>query len=131
MNTYLALDDLLEIHRVLIDQIGGSHGLRDQGLLEAALYRPQASFDGADLYPSVIEKAAALFHSLILNHPFIDGNKRVAFTATDVYLRLHGWQIIGVEEELYTFVIAVADGKVSFPDVVTWIGTHTQQSDRL
>lgn len=127
MSVYLSLDDLLEIHRVLIDHTGGSDGIRDQGLLESALYRPQASFAGVDLYPNLVEKAAALFHSLILNHPFIDGNKRVAFTATDVYLRLHGQRIVGAEDALYDFVIAVADGKVTFSEVIKWMYEHTQK----
>ena len=128
MNVYLALDDLLEIHHVLITQTGSSPGVRDLALLDSALHRPQASFDGVDLYATLHEKAAALFHSLILNHPFVDGNKRVAFTATDVYLRLHGRQLTGTEDELYDFVIAVAAGQVTYTKVVEWMETHIQST---
>ena len=84
---FLSLDEVLEIHTVLIERFGGPQGVRDLGLLESALYRPRSGY-----YDDLVEMAAAMFESLIKNHPFVDGNKRVAFFATDVFLRLNGYK---------------------------------------
>jgi len=84
---FLSLDEVIEIHQVLIQRFGGPHGVRDVGLLESALYRPRSGY-----YKSLDEMAAAMFESLIKNYPFVDGNKRVAFFATDVFLRLNGYK---------------------------------------
>ena len=86
---YLSVDEVLEIHTAVIERFGGSDGVRDIGLLESALYRPQSGY-----YADLVEMAAAMFESLINNHPFIDGNKRVAFFSTDVFLRLNGYKIV-------------------------------------
>jgi len=86
-NHFLTLDEVLEMHGTLIKRFGGAAGVRDLGLLESALYRPQTGY-----YTSLLEMAAALFESLINNHPFIDGNKRVAFFSTDVFLRINGYK---------------------------------------
>ena len=83
---HLSVDEVLAIHGRLLDTFGGPPGVRDPGLLESALFRPRTGY-----YRDLAEMAAALFESLIMNHPFIDGNKRVAFFATDVFLRLNGW----------------------------------------
>jgi len=83
---HLTVDEALAIHARLIERFGGRPGVRDPGLLESALYRPQTGY-----YSDLAEMAAALFESLLMNHPFVDGNKRVAFFATDVFLRLNGW----------------------------------------
>ncbi len=88
-NLFLTLDEVLEIHGTLIKRFGGAEGVRDLGLLESALYRPQTGY-----YSTLFEMAAALFESLINNHPFIDGNKRVAFFATDVFLRMNGYKFV-------------------------------------
>jgi len=88
-NLYLTLDEVLEMHSILIKRFGGAQGVRDLGLLESALYRPQTGY-----YHSLFEMAAALFESLIKNHPFVDGNKRVAFFATDVFLRMNGYKFV-------------------------------------
>ena len=87
MVQFLSLDEVIEIHKVLIERFGGPHGIRDKGLLESALYRPASGY-----YKSLDEMASAMFESLIKNHPFVDGNKRVAFFATDVFLRLNGYK---------------------------------------
>ncbi len=90
MTVFLRLEDVLEIHRQVIEATGGSAGVRDVGMLDSAVHRPQASFGGAPLYTELPDQAAALFHSIAMNHPFADGNKRSAFTALDVFLRLNG-----------------------------------------
>jgi len=85
---FLSVDEAVEIHKRLISRFGGPPGLRDRGLLESALFRPRTGY-----YADLPETAAALFESLLMNHPFVDGNKRVAFFATDVFLRLNGWKL--------------------------------------
>ena len=84
---FLSVDEVLEIHTVLIERFGGPPGVRDLGLLESALYRPRSGY-----YADLVEMSAAMFESLIMNHPFVDGYKRVAFFATDVFLRLNGYK---------------------------------------
>lgn len=85
---YLTVADVLGMHTVLMNRFGGALGLRDPGALEAALFRPQTGY-----YGDIVEQAAALMESLAINHPFVDGNKRVAFAAADVFLRINGWRI--------------------------------------
>jgi death-on-curing protein len=97
---HLTLVELLAIHAELLEEFGGVAGVRDPGALEAALFRPQTGY-----YRDVIHEAAALFESLILNHPFVDGNKRVAFAATDVFLRLNGRVALFDDDETYGFII--------------------------
>jgi len=85
---FLTVADVLGMHTVLMQRYGGALGVRDPGALESALYRPQTSY-----YKDIVAEAAALMESLAINHPFVDGNKRIAFAATDVFLRINGWQL--------------------------------------
>jgi death-on-curing protein len=85
---FLSVDEVLAIHQALLDRFGGPPGVRDLGLLESALHRPRTGY-----YRDLVQMAAAQFESLLMNHPFVDGNKRVAFFATDVFLRLNGWRL--------------------------------------
>ncbi len=101
-NLFLTLDEVLEMHGILIKRFGGAEGVRDLGLLESALYRPQTGY-----YSSLFEMAAALFESLINNHPFIDGNKRVAFFATDVFLRMNGYKFVVNGKAAHGFLIGL------------------------
>jgi death on curing protein len=96
---YLTLDDVLSIHRAQIERFGGAHGVRDLGLLEAALMRPQTGY-----YHSLIEQAAALWESLAMNHVFIDGNKRVAFASTQIFLRMNGVSIGAGQSPIIEFI---------------------------
>lgn len=97
---FLSLDEVLAIQERVISAFGGMSGVRDRGLLESALYRPQSGY-----YESLEEMAAALFESLLINHPFADGNKRVAFFATDVFLRLNGWRMQVEAQAAYQFLM--------------------------
>ena len=97
---YLTLDEALALHERLIQAFGGSPGVRDLGLLESALYRPRSGY-----YQDLAQMASALFESLLMNHAFVDGNKRVAFFATDVFLRINGWKIQVSSDEAYDFVV--------------------------
>ena len=97
---FLTLDELLALHERVIQRFGGSAGVRDLGLAESALFRPRSGY-----YDDVVVMAAALFESLLTNHPFVDGNKRVAFFATDVFLRLNGWNIEAESKAAHGFLI--------------------------
>ncbi len=97
---FLTLDEVLGMHEILIKRYGGASGVRDLGLLESALFRPTTGY-----YKDLIELAAAMFESLINNHPFIDGNKRVAFFCTDVFLRINGYKLSVQADEAYGFLM--------------------------
>ena len=114
---FLSVDEVLEIHRASIDRFGGADGVRDKGLLESALYRPQTGY-----YEDVVEMAAAMFESLINNHPFIDGNKRVAFFSTDVFLRLNGYKILVSSRSAYDFLMELfASNSCDLEHLGPWI----------
>lgn len=116
---------ILFIHFRLIETTGGSHGVRDVGALQAAVARPQATFDGEDLYPDPFAKAAALMEPIIKNHPFVDGNKRTAITAAGIFLRRSGYLIETSQDELFRFTLAMATGTSAVKDAETWLRTHT------
>ena len=101
---FLSLDEVVEIHTVLIERFGGPQGVRDFGLLESALFRPQTGY-----YNDLPEMAAAMFESLIKNHPFVDGNKRVAFFATDVFLRMNGYKLQVEAKSAHQFLMKLFD----------------------
>jgi death-on-curing protein len=123
----ISVDVVLKVHLLIINKYGGTHGLRDRGNLESALARPFATFDGIDLYPSSIEKASAIFESLIINHLFIDGNKRTAFVMMRILLHLNKYQIISSEDELYNFIISAAKGDLEYSTIREWLGNHTKE----
>jgi death-on-curing protein len=114
---FLSLDEVLEIHARVIEAFGGADGVRDLGLLESALYRPQSGY-----YEDLVGMAAALFESLLMNHPFVDGNKRAAFFATDVFLRLNGWRIDVDASEAYSRLSGLLEtGQSDFKHLSAWI----------
>jgi len=117
---FLSRDEALEIHRALLDRFGGLAGVRDLGLLESALYRPRTGY-----YADLAEMAAALFESLIMNHPFIDGNKRVAFFATDVFLRLNGYKLKVDARKAHLFLIGLLENdSCTFDNLLPWMREH-------
>lgn len=117
---FLSLDEVLAIQERLIDRFGGDHGIRDQGLLESALFRPQTGY-----YTHIEEMAAAMFESLLINHAFVDGNKRVAFFATDVFLRLNGWKLAVSADAGEEFIVGMLGAKhYSFERILPWIREH-------
>jgi len=126
---YLTAEQVLFIHSRLIDETGGSHGIRDLGLLQSAVSRPMATFGGEDLYPDIFQKAAALMESLIKNHPFIDGNKRTAISSAGIFLRINGYNLETSQEELVDFTLNMATGKTSFTDAVKWFKRYAQKID--
>ena len=121
---YLSLQEVISLHSLLIAQTGGSSGLRDRGALESAVAQPEASFGGEDLYADLPSKAAALGHSLIQNHPFVDGNKRIGHGAMEVFLLLNGHEIHASVDDQEKIIIEVASGKVSRIEFSEWISKH-------
>ncbi|NCN11220.1 MAG: type II toxin-antitoxin system death-on-curing family toxin [Leptospira sp.] len=114
---FLSLEDVLLIHKNQIEIYGGAGEIRDTGLLESAINQPMTSFDGISLHPTIIEKAAAYLYYLCKNHPFLDGNKRVALASSLVFLDINGYDILDPNETLYDFVIGVAEGKFKIEDI--------------
>ena len=114
---FLSLDEAIAIHERLIDRFGGTSGIRDKGLLESALFRPQTGY-----YNDIAELAAALFESLILNHAFVDGNKRVPFFMTDTFLRLNGWKLSVETDAAHSFIVGSLErGECNFATLLPWI----------
>lgn len=128
---YLTSAQVLFIHSRLIAETGGSVGVRDLGLLEAALDRPRATFDGELLYPDLPSQAAALMESLVRNHPFVDGNKRVGITAAALFLRRNGLRLTASNSELEAITLAVARGDVPLDDLTAWFRTHITTDTEL
>jgi death-on-curing protein len=117
---FLSRDEALAIHSTLLERFGGPSGVRDLGLLESALYRPQTGH-----YKDLAEMAAALFESLIMNHPFVDGNKRVAFFATDVFLRMNGYKLKVDANNAHRFLIGLLEKqRCTFDQLLPWIRKH-------
>ena len=123
---YLSLGELVDLHQALLDQTGGATGIRDLGMLESALAQPRATFDGADLHPTLIAKSAALGFSLTLNHPFVDGNKRVAHAAMEVFLLLNGVEIAAPIDEQERLMLTLANGQMTREQLTSWLENHVR-----
>jgi death-on-curing protein len=120
----LSLADVLFIHSAVVDETGGSHGIRDLGLTESAVNQVEQTFDGKDLYPTLYDKAAILFVGLLKNHPFVDGNKRTALAAVGVFLRLNGRCIKADPEALFLWVQECASARANPQSASDWIRSH-------
>jgi death-on-curing protein len=111
----------LAFHKQLIVDYGGLDGLRDEGLLESALAQPESTMFGAELHHNVFEMAAAYGYHLCQNHPFVDGNKRIAFVVMDTFLRINGWEVVAEERAIYTLMLALASGQIDKPHLAQWL----------
>ena len=119
---YILVEDVLAIHEDQVERYGGAHGVRDPGLLEAALFRP-------GYYETLIDEAAALWESLSQNHPFVDGNKRTAFAATFVFLAINGLDVTASDVDAQAFILGLYDsGGVSFENLRAWLLVNTADS---
>ncbi len=124
MTLYLTAVEVLTMHYILIERYGGSHGLRDAGALDSALYRPQSGY-----YEDVIAEAAALWESMTINHPFIDGNKRVGFAVTDTFLRLNDINITATPDKIWKFIDRLlSKGKFEFAALDKWLRKNTEKA---
>jgi len=121
---YLTPAAILFVHDRLLKMFGGAPGTRDEGALQAALARPRATFGQQELYPALFEKAAVLLESLCQNHPFVDGNKRVAYTAAGLFLQQNGWALEAETEEGVAFMLDVASGKRRKEEIRIWVENH-------
>ena len=129
MTRYLSLAEVLTLHRRVIAETGGSEGLRDLGLLESALGQPRQTFGGDDLYPTLAAKATALGFSLIKNHPFVDGNKRVGHAALEAMLMLNGMELSASVDDAELEVLAVAAGERAREEFQSWVEARLVRFD--
>ena len=117
----LTVDEIIELHKRITIATGGASGIRDKGLLESAVLNCYQSFDGIALYPTIIEKAARMAYSISKNHPFVDGNKRIAVTSMLVLLRMNEILLRYAQEDLIALGLGVADGTIDYKGIVHWI----------
>ena len=123
----IPLDRVLRIHQLLINEFGGANGLRDKNGLEAALMRPAATFDGEELYPGAIEKAAAIAESILINHPFLDGNKRISYVLMQLVLLENEKEIVATENDKYALIISISKGELNHQAICKWLEEHSKR----
>jgi death-on-curing protein len=129
VTVYLSPAQAVALHHELLAVFGGLAGVRDRGNLEAAVARPAMTFGGEDLYPDVAAKAAALMHSLILNHPFVDGNKRTGAAAAELMLELNGWALVAGDQDLEDLTLATARGEMSAEALAIWFRQRSRATE--
>ena len=121
---YLTLGEVVELHRRVLQAGGGAPGIRDLGALDSAVAQPKATFGGVDLYPTVVEKATALCFSLVQNHPFVDGNKRVGHAAMETFLVLNGTEIAAAVDDQERLMLDLAAGRIDRVHLTDWLRHH-------
>lgn len=121
---FLSLDDIIESHQNQIDTYGGSHGIRDIGLLESAIAQPEASFGGQYLHADIFEMAAAYIYHLVMNHPFVDGNKRVGLEAALIFLEINNENFKASDEELVDLVLKTTADQVGKREIADFFRSH-------
>ncbi len=121
---YFSKDDIIYLHSKLVFKFGGSDGIRDEGMLESALNTPLQTFDSTDLYPTPADKMARLSFGLAMDHPFYDGNKRIAAKALDVGLKANGVILLATNDEMIDEFLSLASSNVSYPDFLLWVQKH-------
>ena len=124
---FVPLEDVLVVHEMVIESAGGKQGVRDFLLFHSAIYRPQASFGGQDLYVDLFDKAAALTHSLLLNHPFLDGNKRTALAVCERFLYINGYDMRASQREKVDFTMDIESKKLDLEQIASWLKKHCRK----
>jgi death-on-curing protein len=124
---FLTLDDIIESHQNQIDTYGGSHGIRDIGLLESAIAQPEASFGGQYLHADIFEMAAAYLYHLVMNHPFVDGNKRVGLEASLIFLEVNDASLIANDEQLVELVLKTTAGQTGKREIAEFFRSHCKR----
>lgn len=125
---YLTIPQVLALHDQMVKRFGGSLGVRDLGLIESAVARPRATFGGEDLYPDIYTKAAALMHSLLKNHAFVDGNKRTAYSSCGVFLKLNGYKLQNMHKESLEFAMDVENNSLGLEEISNWLEKHSKKN---
>jgi death-on-curing protein len=121
---YLTVGEILEIYSRVMDLSGGLVGVLDLGTLESAVAQPRMTYNGEELYPTIVEKASALGYSIIQNHPFVDGNKRAGHAALETFLMLNGCEISASVDEQTEIILGIASGKVDRSTFIDWLRDH-------
>jgi len=121
---YLTLKEVITLHRMLIQKFGGENGIRDIGGLESAIAQPRMTFSGEDLYPTILEKAAAICYSIVKNHPFVDGNKRTGHATMEVFLVLNDHEISAPLNEQEQIILGIASGELDRGQFEKWLAAH-------
>jgi len=121
---YVTLAEVVELHRRLLQATGGAPGIRDLGALESAVVQPKATFGSADLYPTLVDKAAALCFALIQDHPFVDGNKRVGHAAMETFFILNGAEIDASVDDQERLILDLAAGRIDRAHLIDWLRQH-------
>lgn len=129
MTVYLSVEQLLRLHERQIQKFGGSPGLRERGGLESAAARPAMTFGGEDLYSDLPAKAGALLHSLVMNHPFVDGNKRVGAAAAELFIMLNDSVLDATDSEMEETTLAVARGEMDVEPLTIWFRQRLVRRD--
>ena len=127
----LSIEKVLFLHEQIIQAAGGKEGIRDFTLLHSGLERCKATFAGEDLYPTIFDKAAALLHSLAMNHPFLDANKRTGYAVTVRFLNTNGYLMHVMQEEIVRFCIAVDNEGLKLKEIVRWLKKHTKREENI
>jgi len=125
---FVPLEDIIFIHEAILDTTGGKEGIRDFTFLHSAIFRPQASFGGKDLYPTIFDKVSALIHSLLLNHPFNDGNKRTALASCERFININGIAVTASQKEKVQFTLNIESKKLNLEGIAKWLMTHSRKT---
>ena len=126
---YLTLGELIKLHQRIIERSGGADGIRDLGLAESAIAQPRMSFGGAELYPTLAEKAAALCFSLVMNHPFVDGNKRIGHASMETFLVMNGYEMNADVDDSESTILCLAASELDRQTFVEWVAAHITALD--
>lgn len=129
MIRYLVFIEVVELHRQIIEQAGGALGIRDLGALESALAQPHMTFGGEELYPTIVDKASAIAFSLVMNHPFIDGNKRIGHAAMEIFLVMNGFEVDASVDEQESIFLSLASGKLGREEFTQWLKSRVKIKD--
>ena len=121
---YLSFREILELHDKIIEISGGARGIRDMKALESAINQPRLTFDQTDLYPDIVAKAAALCFFIVMNHPFVDGNKRIGHAAMETFLILNGFEIESSIDEQEKIILELADGRLDREELTAWLNNR-------
>ena len=124
---YLTLAEVLDVHRRVIEQSGGANGIRDLGAVESAVAQPQMTFGGDELYSTIESKATALCFSLVMNHPFVDGNKRVGHAAMETFLVMNGYELVAEVDDAENVILTLAAGELTREEMLEWVTSNVQR----